>query len=125
MNEAIKGTNLVGKFKEGSSFLEEYKKRTKNYSNRIEICEGDLNEVGWNGQKIEFLLVDAMKNWDLANAIIRDFYSSLIPNVSYVLHQDFAHYFTPWIHLLHWYFRDYFELNEDILNMLNQFRRKN
>lgn len=114
MTDAVAGTNLVGKFKDGDSFLEEYKLRTKQYKNKIEIREGNLREIGWSGQEIEFLLVDAMKNWELANAIVKDFYSSLIPNVSYVLHQDFAHYFTPWIHLLQWRLRDFFEFYEDI-----------
>lgn len=114
MKDGVAGTNLVGKFKEGDSFLAEYKRRTKKYADRIEICAGDLKEIGWNGNKIEFLLVDAMKNWELTSAIVKDFYSSLIPNVSYVLQQDFAHYFTPWIHLLHWYLRDHFEFKEDI-----------
>lgn len=114
MKDGVAGTNLVGKFKEGDSFLEEYKIRTKKYTDKIKICDGDLKEIGWNGNKIEFLLVDAMKNWELTSAIVKDFYSSLIPNVSYVLQQDFAHYFTPWIHLLHWHLRDYFDFIEDI-----------
>ena len=114
MNSSLKGTNLAGKYKEGDSFLEEYKQRTAEYSSRIEICAGDLAQIGWNGREIEFLLVDAMKNWDLSNAVVKNFYGSLIPNESYVLHQDFGHYFTPWIHLLQWTFRDYFEFAADV-----------
>jgi len=114
MKDSVAGTGLVGKFKDGDSFLEEYKIRTRKYADHIEIREGDLREIGWSGNEIEFLLVDAMKNWELANAITGNFYSSLIPGVSYVLHQDFSHYFTPWIHLLQWILRDSFELIEDI-----------
>jgi hypothetical protein len=114
MNDSLKGTNLVGKYKEGDSFLDEYEKRTAKYSERIEICAGDLAQIGWNGKPIEFLLVDAMKNWELSNAVVRHFFGSLIPNESYILQQDFGHYFTPWIHLLQWTFRDYFEFAEDV-----------
>ena len=55
-----------------------------------------------------------MKNWELTNAIVKNFYSSLTVHESYILHQDFAHYFTPWIHLLQWQLRDYFEFVQDI-----------
>ncbi len=55
-----------------------------------------------------------MKGWDLANAIVRDFYPSLLPGRSLVFHQDFAHYFTPWIHLLQWKFRDHFEFEYEV-----------
>jgi hypothetical protein len=114
MNEPVAGTALVGKFQEGDSFLDAYKKRTAKYAGRIEICAGDLKEIGWHGGDIEFLLVDAMKNWELSNAILRDFYPHLIPGLSLVLQQDFAHYFTVWIHLIHWRLREYFEFADDI-----------
>ncbi|HEX8250256.1 MAG TPA: hypothetical protein VF599_18935 [Pyrinomonadaceae bacterium] len=108
MNASTAGTNLAGKYKEGDNFVEEFKARTKEFARRIEIREGDLKQIGWTGENIEFLLVDAMKNWDLTNAIARSFYPSLIPGESIVLHQDYAHFFTPWIHLLQWRFRENF-----------------
>lgn len=114
MNDAVAGTNLVGKYKIGDSFLDEYRRQTERYSDYIEIRAGDLNSIGWHGAKIEFLLVDAMKNWALANAIVRNFYGSLIPNKGLVMHQDFAHYFASWIHLLQWRYRDYFEFATEI-----------
>ena len=114
MNSSLIGTNLVGKYKEGDSFLDEFKKRTEKYASHIEICAGDLAQIGWNGGQIEFLLIDAMKNWELSNAIVKHFFGSLIPDESYILHQDFGHYFTPWIHLLHWKFREYFVFVEDV-----------
>jgi len=114
MNSSLIGTNLIGKYKEGDGFLDEFKNRTAKYSSHIEICAGDLAQIGWNGNEIEFLLIDAMKNWELSNAIIKHFFGSLIPNESYILHQDFGHYFTPWIHLLHWKFREYFVFAEDV-----------
>jgi hypothetical protein len=114
MNSSLIGTNLVGKYKEGDRFLDEFKKRTEKYASHIEICAGDLAEIGWNGNKIEFLLIDAMKNWELSNAIVKHFFGSLAADESYILHQDFGHYFTPWIHLLHWNFRDYFVFVEDV-----------
>jgi len=50
-----------------------------------------------------------MKSWDLTNNIIKKFYPALTPSCSYILHQDFAHWFTPWIHLTQYRFRNYLE----------------
>lgn len=109
MNSSAVGTSLAGKYREGDNFVKEFKQRTKEFAQYIEICEGDLKQIGWTGENIEFLLIDAMKNWDLANAIVSDFYPSLVPNESIILHQDYAHFFTPWIHLLQWNFLENFE----------------
>ncbi|HEX8734011.1 MAG TPA: hypothetical protein VF721_01725 [Pyrinomonadaceae bacterium] len=114
MNSSAAGTRLAGKYKEGDNFVEEFKERTKDFARHIEIRAGDLKEIGWTGAEIEFLLVDAMKNWDLANAIVRDFYPSLVPGESIILHQDFAHFFTPWIHLLQWTFRENFDFIDEV-----------
>src|SRR5688500_1000384 len=52
MNPSLIGTNLVGKYKEGESFLDEFKKRTAKYASHIEICAGDLAQIVWNGKEI-------------------------------------------------------------------------
>ena len=114
MNDSVAGTDLRGKYAEGDDFVAEFEKRIADYSSRIDVRKGDLCAIGWNGGPIEFLLIDAMKGWDLANAIVRDFYPSLGPSRSLVFHQDFGHYFTPWIHLIHWQLRDHFEFVEEV-----------
>ena len=114
MNSSVAGTDLYGKYVEGDSFVDEFEKRTNAFADSIEICAGDLKSIGWHGGDIEFLLVDAMKNFDLAGSIVRDFYPHLIPGGGLVFHQDFAHYFTPWIHLIQWRFRDHFEFVEEV-----------
>jgi hypothetical protein len=114
MNESTAGTNLLAKYKEGDNFVAEFERRTEKYSSRIEICAGDLVQLGWNGKPVEFLLIDAMKTWDLANGIVRHFYPSLLPGKGMILHQDFAHHFAPWIHVLQWKFREYFEFAEEV-----------
>ncbi len=113
MNESTAGTDLTARFSEGDSFLPEFEKRIEPYRANVEIHAGDLAAIGWNGDPIQFLLVDAMKNWELSNAIARDFYPHLLPG-SLVLHQDFAHWLVPWIHVIQWKLRDHFELFEDV-----------
>ena len=90
------------------SFLPVFEKRVEPWSQFIEVHAGDLCEIGWRSADIEFLFIDAMKSWQSANSIVKEFFTSLIVNKSFVVHQDFAHYYTPWIHLINYRFRDYF-----------------
>ncbi len=113
MDEAVSGADIGG-LRPGDSFLGEFKRRTIEFEKIIEVHPGDLTMLGWDNRPIEFLLVDSMKNWDLANAIFRNFYAYLVPNQSLVFHQDFAHYFTGWIHLLHWRLREHFEFVAEV-----------
>jgi hypothetical protein len=110
MDACVRGTEIEGRYKEGDSFLEEFHKRITPWANRIRVHAGDLCDLDWNGGPIEFLLIDVMKSWDLANATVRTFFPFLMPNRSYILQQDFAHFYTSWIHLIHYRFRDYFRL---------------
>ncbi len=111
---AVAGTPLEGKYKAGESFFEECLARSTAEAERIKFYPGDAMEIGWKGSPIEFLFIDVMKSWELCNAIIRDFFPCLIPGVSTVVQQDFTHYYTYWIHLVMYRFREYFEPVLDI-----------
>ncbi|HMT06899.1 MAG TPA: hypothetical protein PKA82_02765 [Pyrinomonadaceae bacterium] len=116
MESSVAGSELSGKYREGDSFVDEFKRRIEPIADHVEIYAGDLKQIGWNGGEIEFLLVDAMKGWDLAASITKDFYPSLTAGQSLVFHQDFAHHFTPWIHLIQWQLKDHFEYVEEVPN---------
>jgi hypothetical protein len=107
-------SELKQRYRPQDSFLREFKERSAYWSRHICIHAGDICELGWSAGEIEFVFVDVMKSWSLANHVVRHFFSSLIPEVSVVVHQDFAHYYTSWIHLLNYRFRDYFEVLYDI-----------
>ena len=98
------------------SVLPEFLHRTSRWKDYIVVHQEDLNLTRWNRAPIEFLLIDAMKSAELAQAIARAFYPYLMPGVSYVAHQDFAHFFTSWIHLLQFRLRDCFEVVADVPN---------
>ena len=85
----------------GDAFRAAFEERIAPWRSRVAIHEGDLLEVGWTGGPIELLVVDAMKSPELTCAIVRDFYPHLIPNRSYLFHQDFAHEEHPWIRAAH------------------------
>lgn len=107
MQQSVIGTALEGKYKDGDNFLDEYLQRISPWHHLIRVCPGDLREVSWNRGAIEFLFIDAMKSWDLANSILKNFFPNLIPEISLVVHQDFAHSYTFWIPLLMYRLREY------------------
>jgi 2-polyprenyl-3-methyl-5-hydroxy-6-metoxy-1,4-benzoquinol methylase len=116
MNQFVVGTELEGKYQPGDSFFEECVRQTLRWNNQIKFYSGDLNQVKWGGSPIEFLFIDAMKSWELANSIIQNFFPALIPKHSIIVHQDFSHYGTYWIHLVMYRLRQYFEPVYDLPN---------
>ena len=109
MDRFVVNTEFENKFRQGELCLSAFVKNIEPYSDCVEVCPGDLCNIGWKSRPLEFLLIDAMKSWRTANGVIKHFFPSLIPGVSIVAHQDFAHYYTSWVHLLQYRFRDYFE----------------
>jgi len=106
----VVGTHLVERMMPGDSFLNEFLEQTRPWERLIEVHPGDLVTLGWEpGLPIEFLFDDASKSWELAAAIVRDFYPSFIAGRTVCVEQDFAHFYTPWVHLIRRRFRDYFE----------------
>ncbi len=101
-------------YRVGESFLEEFHGRTHAYADRIKVYPGDLQQIGWNGAPIEFLLVDAMKSWELAASVVQHFFPKLIPGCGVLVHQDFKHYYTSWVHLIQHRLRDYFAFDTDV-----------
>jgi hypothetical protein len=109
-----KGREVEGLFSPGNSFLGEFLRRTETWKDYIVVHEGDLSRPQWDGGRIEFLFIDAMKSPEIATAIASAFFPHLAPGQSYVAHQDFPHAFTPWIHLLAYRLRNHFRFIEDM-----------
>jgi hypothetical protein len=114
MDLFVRGTPLEGRFAPGERFVDAYLEQLGRWRPLVEVHEEDLAEARWSSGAIEFLAVDAMKSWALAGNIVSKFFPALIPGKSLVFHQDFAHWYTPWIHLLQYRLRDSFELAYDI-----------
>jgi hypothetical protein len=107
MNQHRAGVS--GDYVPGESFLPEARRQMEPYRGLIEVVEADLTVYAWRGGPIKLLLVDVMKNWELARAVTRSFFGFLTGG-SILIHQDFKHYYTPWIHLLQYRLRDHFRL---------------
>lgn len=108
------GKNLPPPHIVNESVLPEFLDRTLAWHDQIIVHEQDLNVARWESGPIEFLLVDAMKSPELGEAISREFFSRLVPGKSYLAHQDFAHFFTSWIHLLQFRLRNHFDVVADV-----------
>jgi hypothetical protein len=104
------------KLNQGESFLPEYLKQIAPWKDQVQVYEGDLREFPWTAGAIEFLFIDAMKSWELANGIIQKYFGSLIPGRSIVYHQDYAYFGSYWIHLTMDRLREYFEPLYDVPN---------
>jgi hypothetical protein len=99
---------------EGDSFLPEFLKQSSPWKDQIIVHSEDLTVSPWDNGPIEFLLVDVMKSSDVAESVARNFFGFLVPGKSYVAHQDFAHSWTSWIHLLQFRLRDSFAVAADL-----------
>jgi hypothetical protein len=61
------------------------------------VREGDITEIGWSGEPIDVLFLDVLKTWEINDAVLRDFFPSLRPGRSVIVHQDYGCGWTPWI----------------------------
>lgn len=100
------------KYNVGDSFKQEFIDRVGTRISRINLCEVDLNKYKWNGGKVKLLLVDAMKTVGLMSNIAASFYPSLVPG-SILIHQDYKHWYSSWIHCLQYAFRDHFDVEHE------------
>jgi hypothetical protein len=94
----------------GVSFRGQFEENTKNWSEHLEIHEGDLSKHKWNGKPIEWLFVDIMKTTPLVANCAREFFPCLMKD-SVVVHQDFlfGDRHLVWLHLYMYRLRAYFE----------------
>lgn len=93
------------RYEPGESFFAEFESRTAAFAKFVKAYPGDVSEIGWHGDPIEFLLVDVNKSWELCEFLGKRFYPYLLPNESFIFEQDFKHYYTPWVHILNYRLR--------------------
>jgi hypothetical protein len=103
-------------YRPGECFLPEARRLTRDHGGgKVELIQANLTSYEWMGGPIKILLVDAMKNEALARQIAKSFYSNLATG-ALLIHQDFKHFYTTWIHLLHYGLREYFRLYRAVPN---------
>lgn len=102
-------------YQPGDCFLPEARRLIRDHGGNVELIQADLTSYKWSGGQIKILLVDAMKSEALARKIAQRFYPSLKVG-GLVIHQDFKHFYTSWIHLLHCGLREFFHLYRIVPN---------
>jgi len=102
-------------YRPGESFLSEAQRIVKSFNNRIELIQADLTQFQWPGNSIKLLLIDAMKSRELVECIANSFYPYLKQG-GILIHQDFMHFLIPWIHILQYRLKDYFQLIHEVKN---------
>ena len=116
---SVVGTSMEGKYKAGDSFLDEYMKRIEPWKTSIDVNQSDLTKTSWSYDKnIDYLFIDAMKSWSLANNIIKGFFPALISGKSLIHHNDWINTLQYEIHLLMYRMRDYFEPFQQVRNAM-------
>ncbi|HWJ31694.1 MAG TPA: hypothetical protein VNR59_05070 [Gaiellaceae bacterium] len=81
----------------GDSFRPQYDAHVARFDVPLEVHEGDITEIGWSGAPIEVLFLDVLKSPEITDAVLRDFFPSLVPGRSVIVHQDYAAHYTPWV----------------------------
>lgn len=83
-----------------SNFYPHYMEMIKNWKDRVNVRPGDICQYAWSDGPIEILFIDILKIPAIAAHVAKTFFPSLIPGVSFVVHQDYKHAYTYWIHLM-------------------------
>jgi hypothetical protein len=102
--------SLPGLYTEGQSFFAEVNGLLEPYRKWVHVLKQDLLDYKPPAEPVEFLFIDAMKSWNLANKIVTNFFPLLMPGKAYVVQQDFAfyHVIVATNHLVMWQLRDHF-----------------
>jgi hypothetical protein len=98
---------------EGESYLDVFEAQTADYSDMIAAHPGDFLAQKWNGDPVELLFIDIAKSAKLNAHAIGEFFPSLMPERSIVIHQDYFHCWHPSIHIGMEYLDDSFELIDE------------
>ena len=82
----------------GDSFRDRFDEHLSRFAGMPHVVhEGDITKLGWSGGPIDVLFLDVLKSWEINDAVLRDFFPSLVPGRSVIVHQDYGWGDTPWI----------------------------
>ena len=110
MEPIAETVSLPRRYAVGQCFYDEVKELLRPYAPWVSVGRQDLLRYAPPASPVEFLFIDAMKSWALAQKIVSGFFPRLIAGRAYVVQQDFA-YYHPVVatgHLTMWYLREHF-----------------
>jgi hypothetical protein len=81
----------------GDSFRPYYDANVSRFDVPHEVRAGDITELGWSGEEIDVLFLDVLKSWEINDAVLKEFFASLVPGRSVIVQQDYGWGGMPWI----------------------------
>jgi hypothetical protein len=101
--------DLLDDVEAGASLRPKFDRLLASYAAYLDVHEGDICDIEWNGDPIEVLFIDVSKTWEINDHVVRQFFPALVPNESVVVQQDFVHEWLPHIPLTMGLLADAFE----------------
>jgi hypothetical protein len=95
--EAFTIPKFFGDARVGDSFRPRFDAHVGRFDVPHVVHEGDITEIGWSGGPIDVLFLDVLKSWEINDSVLREFFPSLVPGRSVIVHQDYGWGDTPWI----------------------------
>jgi len=100
---------------DGDTFLDQTHDQLGELDSMVTLYPGDITARTWRGGPIELLMLDCSKAAVTDAHCLRQFFPALIPNRSYVLHQDYGIVSNLWwIHASMYLLRDHFAFSGDM-----------
>jgi hypothetical protein len=99
----VEGYTLAKFFRDGAevrvgdSFRDRFDANVARFDLPHVVHEGDIIEIGWSGRPIDVLFLDVLKSPEINDAVLREFFPSLVPGRSVIVHQDYGWGWMPWI----------------------------
>ena len=81
----------------GDSFRARFDANVAGFDVPHVVHEGDITEIGWAAGPIDVLFLDVLKSWRINDAVLRDFFPSLVPGRSVIVYQDYGYGWMPCI----------------------------
>ncbi len=97
----------------GENYLDIFAAQTAAYADMICVHPGDFLTHRWSGPPTEVLFIDIAKTPELSSHVVAEFFPSLVPGRSVVVHQDYHHCWHPYIHIGMEYLDEEFELVDE------------
>ncbi len=95
-------------------FLPVFEQETRACREYLRVFKGDIRAQRPHGDRpVEILSIDVAKSPELMMAVARNFFPSLVPGRSRVVHQDYLFAFQPWLHVFMELLADWFEKEFD------------
>ena len=105
----VAGSHLARQYGEGDLFVDEYRRQIQEVLAWVNVHVADLEQDGWAGGPIELLVNDAWKSVPIVRNTVAQFFPSLIPGTSHVIHQDYLWITESFIQVAMYRLREFFE----------------